>query len=92
LSPKSDERGGAYADRVRAQSECLANVCSAADTARDNQLHPPLHPEFLQRLHGRRDRGEGLQTDILDEHRLGRGGAPLHAVQYRDVGTASAVS
>ena len=52
----------------------------------DDELHLAVHAEFLQRLHRLRDRGQGGDADVLDEHVLGGGGAALHAVDHDDVG------
>ena len=45
-----------------------------------------MHVEFDQRLHRLRNRGENRDPDVLDEHLLRRGGAPLHPVEDDRVG------
>ena len=81
-----DQRRGADRHRVGAERQRLGDVGAVADAARDDELHLAVHAEILQRLHGRADRGERRDADMLDEHVLRRRGAALHAVEHHHVG------
>src|SRR5712672_2303181 len=83
-----DEGGSADGNGVRPERHRLGDVGAGADAAGHDQLHVVMHAEFLQCLYRLRNRGEGGNADVFDEHVLRRGGAALHAVDDDHVGTA----
>src|SRR5712691_2610606 len=73
-------------DRVGTERERLRHVGAGADAAGDDQLHLPVHVQFLEGVHGEAGRRERGYADVLDEDVLRRGGSALHAVHDDDVG------
>ena len=73
-------------DRIGAHRQRLGHVGAGANAAGDDELHLPAHVEILERLDRLAHRRERRDADVLDEHRLRRGGAALHAVDHDHVG------